>query len=98
MNLECCWNVESLEDFLYYCCPDCAERKQSRDDFLHHALNQHPVSNDYLFKFCVKKELNNEYYYTDINEEDGLNIDHNNKQSPLKFTQNDFDEQDVTAQ
>ena len=67
------WNVESLEDFLYYWCPECGERNQSREDFLQHALNQHPVSSDYLIKFCVKKELNDEYYYAYNNEDDHLN-------------------------
>ena len=36
------WDVGNLEDFLYYCCPECDvkvvhERDQSRDLFLQHA-------------------------------------------------------------
>ena len=80
VNLECPWNVESLEDFLYYFCPECAERKHSRDDFLNHALSHHPLFNDYLIKFCVKKEQNDEYYYTDI-DENHLDIVHNDNKT-----------------
>ena len=96
VNLECPWNVESLEDFLYYFCPECAERKHSRDDFLNHALSHHPLSNNYLIKFCVKKEQNDEYYYTDI-DENHLDIVHNDNKptepNPLTLNQNDYDEQ-----
>ena len=58
MALECLWDVKSLEDFLYYCCPECNERKQSREGFLTHALNQHPESNDFLVHYHhIKEEL-----------------------------------------
>ena len=58
MALECLWDVKSLEDFLYYCCPECNERKQSREGFLTHALNQHPESNDFLVHYHhIKVEL-----------------------------------------
>ena len=54
-DFECLWNVESLEDFLYYCCPECNARDQSREDFLNHALAQHPSSRNYLTEIKVKK-------------------------------------------
>ena len=32
------WDVVNLDDFLYYCCPECDEyRDQSRDLFIQHA-------------------------------------------------------------
>ena len=74
------WNVKSLEDFLYYFCPECEEKKHSRDDFLQHALNQHPISNEFLLQFkFIKEEFENENNETKIkfmnNEvEDDLNI------------------------
>ena len=37
------WAVESLEDFLHYCCPECDVKSQSRDFFLDHALLNHPL-------------------------------------------------------
>ena len=38
------WTVGSLEHFLYYCCPECHHLKfNSREIFLQHAINQHPL-------------------------------------------------------
>ena len=38
------WNVdEGLEHFLYYCCPECDMKSNSRELFLQHALNFHPM-------------------------------------------------------
>ena len=52
------WNVESLEDFLYYVCPECDEKNQSRDNFVSHALNQHPASKIYIeFRIEIKQDL-----------------------------------------
>ena len=35
------WEVESPEDFLYYCCPECPEKFQGKIDFKNHALENH---------------------------------------------------------
>ena len=51
------WSVENLEEFLYFCCPECDDRNQSRNTFLEHALHQHPTSKEYLLKFIVKNEI-----------------------------------------
>ena len=64
LDLECPWKIESLEDFLYYCCPECNERTQSRNIFLHHALEHHPISKNYLLRFEIKEEV--EDFVTDI--------------------------------
>ena len=40
------WNVETLEEFLYYFCPECEDRNQSRDLFLQHALEKHNKAKD----------------------------------------------------
>ena len=32
------WAVGHLEEFLYYCCPECDERNQSKALFVKHAL------------------------------------------------------------
>ena len=68
MNLVCPWNIESLEEFLFYFCPECEVKKQSRDDFLQHALKNHPTSCDYLKQFLSIKE--EEY---SISANNGLN-------------------------
>ena len=36
------WNVSSLEEFLFYFCPECDVRIHSKEKFVSHALNQHP--------------------------------------------------------
>ena len=36
------WNVSSLEEFLFYFCPECDVRIHSKETFVSHALNQHP--------------------------------------------------------
>jgi len=36
------WNVSSLEEFLFYFCPECDVRIHSKEKFVNHALNQHP--------------------------------------------------------
>ena len=50
------WEVENVEDFLYFCCPECDVKNHSRDHFLKHAFDQHPKSKEYLEKLEVKKE------------------------------------------
>ena len=50
------WTVENIEDFLYFCCPECDERNQSKELFMKHALDKHPKSKEPLLKFQVKKE------------------------------------------
>ena len=32
------WDVDQLEDFLYFCCPECDTKRKSKEEFLNHAL------------------------------------------------------------
>ena len=41
-NEENPWMVEELEEFLYYCCPECDEKCRAKGPFLQHALCNHP--------------------------------------------------------
>ena len=42
------WTVGNLDDFLYYCCPECDNRTQSKQCFINHAYLNHPkVSKTY---------------------------------------------------
>ena len=56
------WEVENVEDFLYFCCPECDVKNHSRDHFLKHAFDQHPKSKEYLEKwaYSIKDELKEE--------------------------------------
>jgi hypothetical protein len=38
------WAVKQLEDFLFYCCPECSDRSQTKETFINHALFQHPLA------------------------------------------------------
>ena len=53
------WSVGNLDYFLYYCCPECDERDNSKEDFLKHAIYQHPKSKEYFgFLFLFKHDMN----------------------------------------
>ena len=36
------WMVEELEEFLYFCCPECDGKYRAKDPFLKHAFCHHP--------------------------------------------------------
>ena len=53
------WNVTNLDEFLYFCCPECDLRDQSKLQFLQHALEHHPKSKEYaqqFNEFVIKEE------------------------------------------
>ena len=42
------WEVSSLFDFNYFCCPECDNKSQNRQDFINHASNNHPWVSQFL--------------------------------------------------
>ena len=69
------WNVENLEEFLYFCCPECDLKDQSKTEFLQHALEQHPKAKDCVQQFnefIIKDEPS---FEEDFEEEDNENCD-----------------------
>ena len=50
------WQVNQLEEFLYFCCPRCDSKCQAKDIFLDHALSEHPESSDFLEQFQFPEE------------------------------------------
>ena len=53
------WNVEDLDDFLYYCCPECDLKDQSKIQFLQHALEEHTKASlcvEQFKEFVIKEE------------------------------------------
>ena len=38
------WAVDSLQKFakIYYCCPECENKCQTKQDFIQHAFENHP--------------------------------------------------------
>ena len=42
------WSVSQLEEFLYFCCPECEGKYHSKETFVLHAFEKHPMAKDYL--------------------------------------------------
>ena len=36
------WDVSNLEEFLFFCCPECDSKHPSKSSFINHALIEHP--------------------------------------------------------
>ena len=60
INEENPWSVNDLDVYLFYCCPECDKRDTLKEDFLKHALYQHPKSKEYFGNLEIKKELSEE--------------------------------------
>ncbi len=50
------WSAESLDDYNFYCCPECDLKSHSQDIFVSHALQTHPKSYSFLPKFVSVSE------------------------------------------
>ena len=55
------WRVSSVDDFLLYCCPDCDLKEKNKEEFIKHALSQHPMSANHLGQIIIKEELFEDY-------------------------------------
>ena len=44
------WDVKSLFDYLYFCCPACDSKCHIKQEFVDHALSEHPASKAYFKK------------------------------------------------
>ena len=42
MEINNPWNVEDLNVFLFYWCPECEEKSENKSLFINHALSAHP--------------------------------------------------------
>ena len=42
------WNVQSLEVFHVYCCPECDSKHLTKSDFIGHAMFQHPRARQFI--------------------------------------------------
>ena len=49
-------SISKIEEFLYFCCPECEEKNQSREIFIKHALDKHPNSKECIALINVKEE------------------------------------------
>ena len=44
------WQVSSIYQFQYFCCPGCVFRVGNKQDFVDHTINLHPEAVEYLIK------------------------------------------------
>ena len=51
------WTVTSLDDFLFYCCPECDHKSITKGVFIEHAVNNHPKSQDVIDSLESKVNL-----------------------------------------
>ena len=53
------WSVTNIDEFLYFCCPECDNKTQSRALFINHAYLHHPRVNNHflLIIFFVKSNF-----------------------------------------
>ena len=58
------WAVEALEEFLYFCCPECNIKSTDKDAFVNHVWSNHPkVSN---LVFWIMQLFYESYKYTRV--------------------------------
>ena len=36
------WSVESINEFSYFCCPECDSKWKAKQEFVNHAFDSHP--------------------------------------------------------
>ena len=96
------WEVENLEDFLYFCCPECNLSRdsiyQNKKLFLQHALEKHPNAKEYLLRLEIKKEPIEEVEQVQI-EYDTLPIKSEYKEPEVEiYEQEIVDENEINDQ
>ena len=43
------WLVQSFDEFLFYCCPECNYKCQVHEEFNSHAVTAHPLVRNFFF-------------------------------------------------
>lgn len=56
------WMVNKLEDFLFFCCPECDTKEKDRKTFLDHAFDKHPDTKTYLSQFLTEIPVKTEEF------------------------------------
>ena len=85
------WHVSQLEAFLYYCCPECDEKNQSKETFLEHALQKHIKSKGLLEKFIVKEEENEHENGKSDSDDKFMGKNNRIKKESIEYQINDSD-------
>ena len=76
------WSVTTLEEFQFYCCPECDVKDHSRESFVKHAIKKHPLSMKCLGSLVIKHEF--EEQNDDFTFRNGDNYDEKISESQIK--------------
>ena len=68
-------SISKIEEFLYFCCPECEEKNQSKELFIKHALEKHPNSKECIALINVKEEKLEEEENNEDEDEVGADED-----------------------
>jgi len=71
------WDVTSLDDFLYYWCPECDSKHVTKPKFMSHAFKQHPEAKEYLGQL--------EGYAEDVEDIEEIKIEEDSNIGEIKF-------------
>ena len=98
VSLKNPWAVDSLDNFSFYCCPECDIRSQNKQEFINHAFSKHPEGAPalYLIKdqtvqgvnFPLNEELKVE---SDIKDEIEINFNTSDLLQGEEPMDDDFD-------
>ena len=64
------WTVPTLEDFLFYCCPECPDKFRSSISFTNHAVKNHPKAKEKFGDLYLPEIEFSPEPETDVNHED----------------------------
>jgi hypothetical protein len=78
------WMVSTLEDFLFYCCPECPHKCKSSISFTNHAVKRHPKAKE-KFGDIYLPELDISHCNPDDTLEDDSDFTSDNNQNGIKM-------------
>ena len=90
------WEVQSLQDFTFICCPECVYRSQDAESFECHALDNHPDSKDFFKVHTIKPEFIEDPLATDTEFTPNLELNYVHDIKEDENSENQFDSVNVT--
>jgi hypothetical protein len=75
------WNVESIDEFSYFNCPECNFHSKEKTYFQDHATRNHPLSSVFFCKGTKVIKFSN---HNELNQLKQLNVDEKCKELVMK--------------
>ena len=73
------WNVSSLEDFHFYNCPECELKYASKEQFIGHAVINHPKAHEFIPTLTQRQPMTSDPY-----ADPEVHLEHNVKIEPVE--------------